>query len=59
MGLPIMGRFDSRGERIALLGRSGCGKTTFLRIAAGLAVPSEGECASARRGWGTSSRNPG
>ena len=33
----------SRGERIALLGRSGCGKTTFLRIAAGLAVPSEGE----------------
>ena len=32
----------SRGERIALLGRSGCGKTTFLRIAAGLAVPSEG-----------------
>ena len=33
----------ARGERIALLGRSGCGKTTFLRIAAGLAVPSEGE----------------
>ena len=32
----------ARGERIALLGRSGCGKTTFLRIAAGLAVPSEG-----------------
>ena len=33
----------ARGERIALLGSSGCGKTTFLRAAAGLSSPSEGE----------------
>ncbi len=33
----------ARGERIALLGSSGCGKTTFLRAAAGLSAPSEGE----------------
>ncbi len=31
------------GERIALLGRNGCGKSTFLKCLAGVAEPSRGE----------------
>ena len=31
-----------RGERISLIGASGCGKTTFLRVLAGLQKPTEG-----------------
>ena len=38
-GVTITAR---RGERIALLGRNGAGKTTFLRIASTLLVPTSG-----------------
>jgi len=34
-----------RGERLVLLGQSGCGKTTFLKILSGLRKPSEGSVA--------------
>lgn len=37
------------GQRIGLVGRNGCGKTTFLRILAGLQVPDTGDV-SRRRG---------
>ena len=32
-----------KGHRLALLGSSGCGKTTFLRLCTGLENPQEGE----------------
>ena len=31
-----------RGDFVCLLGQSGCGKSTFLRLLAGLAAPSSG-----------------
>ncbi|HEV2435970.1 MAG TPA: ATP-binding cassette domain-containing protein, partial [Verrucomicrobiae bacterium] len=31
------------GDRIGLVGRNGCGKTTFLRILAGLQSPDRGD----------------
>ncbi len=36
------------GERIGLVGRNGCGKTTFLRILAGLQFPDSGDVSRRR-----------
>lgn len=33
-----------QGERFAMVGEAGCGKSTALRLFAGLATPSSGEC---------------
>lgn len=38
----------ARGDRVALVGANGVGKTTLLRILAGLEVPSHGEVHTAR-----------
>src|SRR5690348_8880721 len=36
------------GDRIGLVGRNGCGKTTFLRILAGLQAPDSGDVSRKR-----------
>jgi ATPase subunit of ABC transporter with duplicated ATPase domains len=38
----------ARGDRIALVGRNGTGKTTLLRILAGFEAPNEGRVHRAR-----------
>lgn len=43
---PLYGNIDLqvlRGERIAVIGKNGCGKTTLLRMVAGEIPPDEGE----------------
>ncbi len=46
----------SRGESIGILGENGCGKTTLLRLLAGLLVPTEGKIKLFDRGIGTYKR---
>lgn len=41
--LDIKGLSFKAGDRVVLLGPNGCGKSTFLKVAAGLYKPSEGQ----------------
>ena len=44
--VPLLTHVDfqiERGERVCLLGRNGAGKTTFLRVITGVALPDEGD----------------
>ncbi|MEK8131431.1 ABC transporter ATP-binding protein [Paenibacillus filicis] len=51
-GQPVLSDLSlqvDEGEFVSLLGRSGCGKTTLLKMAAGLLVPAEGQVRIAGR----------
>lgn len=41
--IDIKGLSFTAGDRVVLLGPNGCGKSTFLKVAAGLYKPSEGQ----------------
>ena len=46
-GAPVLEDFSLRvtpGERVGLLGASGCGKSSVLKLACGLLRPRRGRC---------------
>lgn len=50
--VPLSGRFEAEpGQMVGLVGRSGAGKTSVLRILAGLAQPSSGHVAVGPHTW--------
>ena len=61
-GLEALAGIDlavARGEFLSLLGPSGCGKSTLLRIIAGLAEPTDGNCALNLGGTANGAKMPG
>ncbi len=60
--IPILRNLDvtiSAAETVALIGRNGAGKTTFLRLVAGLAEPAEGAVSRVGKiGWLEQRREP-